>query len=931
METGRVTGEVKLAPVATTPSSSQEDKDKKIKEATRRPSEGCGDDARQPLTDMDTSYLGDNTLENVVKSRLAIPDDIKHQERSSGNVAGSCDATEHEADLAAVLEERVRSNIMMPDAKRRASEGCAPLAKNKNSLDTSDMDASLLVAILDKNNEKGSNGASATIHGNLTEEVERIPSPQERPPTQVGAYSSSFEGGTQRRERLSFSAVGVVPEGVTQLPRLILEEDPEQGQNHGLVEANPIDESSGLPNQHAQEVDEKDLQENEQRRKKYTAMGVVVLVLFCAVIVLVLSFTLSGGNKGEEDASTAPSTTPSEAPTQAPSSAPTAALDLLVESLPNYTLASLDQFVTPQWKAMDWLSMHPELPGMPEWRKKQLFSMASFYFAMNGPNWRKEIREGWLQYGEWECYWVMTNIGSFIEATGQWEASDSTNGTICNEAGEIQVIDLVGLDISEGTGEAPFVAPEVSLLTSLRYLDLKENNFVGPISLFLPSQLYQMPQLAHLNLNQNSLSAHVPSELGLLTKVSFLDIGENALTGPLPTELGLMTSMQDLHLYSNSFSGAIPSQTGLMVNLTTFDLEKNKLDGFLPTEIGLLGLLDFMDLELNNVGGSIPSELGRLSLLEKIDFDQNQVSSQIPSQLGLLTRLKELNLWQNRLSGSIPSELFRLTDIVGLTLAENLLSGSIPSELGLLTVLRTFSAENNTLSGSIPDAVHDLLSTQTLFVSLHNNLLTGTVAGELCTMGWLDPTDPDAQLGLSFDCGEQMCGCCWCACATGGGESTINNTGCPPAIWDPAVRNDYWPGEFPTINTSNVVMLNIHTDDWPEETRWIWSKEVEPGAWKNIDSRHPPEADSLHSYLKYVDSSSMYRLTVEDQFDIGGDGNCCLWGFGWHTITNSTPSEEHAEGTVIWKATGNAYADYMHIYVWVDADGYAQVVNETYA
>lgn len=77
----------------------------------------------------------------------------------------------------------------------------------------------------------------------------------------------------------------------------------------------------------------------------------------------------------------------SEYPSSAPSAAPSSVLDLLLDELPNKTVASLQIPNTPQWKAHEWLSRYPNIAGISMWRKKQLFALVTFYHAFNGKNW----------------------------------------------------------------------------------------------------------------------------------------------------------------------------------------------------------------------------------------------------------------------------------------------------------------------------------------------------------------------------------------------------------------------------------------------------------------------------------------------------------------------------------------------------------------
>ena len=74
---------------------------------------------------------------------------------------------------------------------------------------------------------------------------------------------------------------------------------------------------------------------------------------------------------------------------------------------------------------------------MQEWRKKQLFALATFFFSFQGPNWREEVRSNWLDYEESECLWFSSTFGSFWGEEGRFvPLLVQDDPEPCNEAGE---------------------------------------------------------------------------------------------------------------------------------------------------------------------------------------------------------------------------------------------------------------------------------------------------------------------------------------------------------------------------------------------------------------------------------------------------------------------------------------------------------------
>jgi len=274
-----------------------------------------------------------------------------------------------------------------------------------------------------------------------------------------------------------------------------------------------------------------------------------------------------------------------------------------------------------------------------------------------------------------------------------------------------------------------------------------------------------------------------------------------------------------------------------------------------------------------------------------------------------------LGLDNNALTGPIPTQLGLLTSSAELRLSENSLFGPIPSELGMLTNTVLLDLDLNALSGAIPEHINALASNGSLeTLALANNSLSGTVPETLCSLGLFGP---GWGVGLSFDCSDQLCGCCWCPC-----PGSNDTSECQTHPFDPSEDDEEWPGMFPTLN--NAITINIRTDDYPEETTLEWSLHSGPDYWQLLDTDSPEVANGINSYTKWVDPDALYRLQLFDDYE---DGSCCQFGLGWFTITDSTPSLDYAEGTVVWEATGNILESSLDVFLWIDPDYHAQMVE----
>lgn len=706
----------------------------------------------------------------------------------------------------------------------------------------------------------------------------------------VGAYAVGGIGheeeaghGTQVATASGTEPVGTSEEQVEVLTQV--------SGNSGLTEAMPIEDDS-VNDLEALPVDidakERQLAEAKRTKRKMLLGGVFFLLVLVVVVVLVVAF-------GKEDTKVGPDLVPTAAPSPAPSEypsfAPSGALDVMMGTLSKNTLASFENSSTPQWKALNWLESHPDLLGMTEPRKRQLFALVTFFYSMGGETWPEIIKRRWLQYNREECLWFSGKFGTLGEDgeyVEEWTYEAMGVGDPCNEQKEFQTLALTQLDLSKQEVAVP---PEIMLLTSLSVLYLPFNSINASLTEFLPNNFYELSSLRDLGLHQNLLTGSVPTEVGLMTGLEHVVLASNGLSGPIPSELGMMTSLPELFIHQNLLTGPIPSEMGLMTSMLWLYLHQNSLTGAIPSELGLMTSTIQLKLFDNKLVGEIPRELGNTVVY--------------------------LYLHSNDLNGSIPSQLSSMTSRITLTLQKNNFTGSLHSQLGLLSDLVHFGVDNNALTGTVPAELGDLaLNGSLLTLTLANNSLSGSIPETLCSLGLYQE---GLEIGLSFDCNDHLCGCCWCPC------QGSNYTGeCQTHPFNPSEDDMEWPGAFP--KEPNAITINVRTDQYPTDTILEWSVEVEPGFWKILNTHHTPNASSINSYTELVYSDSLYKLRL---IDLYGDGTCCVNGLGWFTITNSTPSKGHTEGSVIWEEIGDFVGGTLEVIIPTDSDGFTQQVTHS--
>jgi Leucine-rich repeat (LRR) protein len=468
----------------------------------------------------------------------------------------------------------------------------------------------------------------------------------------------------------------------------------------GLVTAYTVEEDSqdGWPMPHAEPVHLKDQRDHKGPLSKFLLVGWLVALLATACIV----GTILGKNQptpAENHSSLRP-----QAYSPAPTEAPSSPLDFLMATLPDYTKESLQDPFSPQTQALNWLAEHQNITNLPEWRKTQLFALATFFYSMSGPNWPTHMLRSWLDDQVDECYWFSSNEGtftangSFVQGAALYSFFDM-DYQFCNETTG-QVVDLT-LDSMALANTRATLPPEIELLTSLNYLFIMRSHIPGNLEDFIPTQFYHMSNLIEASFESNSFTGTIPTQLASMAPfLEYLDLGDNHLHGTIPTELGSMTKLTALYLCCNRLTGTLPIESWLLhndlgnssssssnsrlllPNLNHFHVDDNGMTGTIPTELGLTALT-MLHLQGNQFSGTLPKEIANLSLLHTLKVGSNEgLFGTIPTELGLLTALVRLHLDQlPLLTGTIPSELTHAVNLTEITFhASSALTGIIPDE-----------------------------------------------------------------------------------------------------------------------------------------------------------------------------------------------------------------------------------------------------------
>ncbi|KAI7746424.1 hypothetical protein M8C21_033654 [Ambrosia artemisiifolia] len=137
---------------------------------------------------------------------------------------------------------------------------------------------------------------------------------------------------------------------------------------------------------------------------------------------------------------------------------------------------------------------------------------------------------------------------------------------------KIRMLTDVSLSHNNLTGELP----DLTDLTSLNLLDLRDNNFVSELPL-LPNGV------TTVLLSDNSFSGKIPEEFSKLNHLQHLDLSSNSLKGPPPSGLFSLPNISYLNLGSNMLSGSLHNIIKCGENLGFVDISSNRFTGSLPS------------------------------------------------------------------------------------------------------------------------------------------------------------------------------------------------------------------------------------------------------------------------------------------------------------------------------------------------------------
>lgn len=385
---------------------------------------------------------------------------------------------------------------------------------------------------------KGSTKASASnqTSNHETESVAPSTAPTVQYDNRGRVAKSSADKGPHNK---SEAKVGAFPQaGPAPLEITSVNDDVPQDEHRNCVGNEDVVQTARV------EIDPKkeDSPPGRFQKRTYIVCAVVVSVLLIGVIVI--SVVLLTGDSPEEGLLEAQGE--NEENTDIPQG-----LDLtLVPGLTKSTISALDDVISPQRLAYEWVAKDPNWDSFEDWRKQQRYALACARYVFLETS---SLFLYYMRYHTSECNW------------------QSQSRPLCpNDDGIVR--NLGTATFSKGYGHLP---PEIAFLSHLEIIDMTKWGVVPTIEALLPLEVAPnaFPALKDLVLHDCELSGSIPSTLGLLTSLTRLDLSKNILDSTIPTELGLLSNLTTLVLSNNRLSGTIPEEIGNLPFLTIMEAE----------------------------------------------------------------------------------------------------------------------------------------------------------------------------------------------------------------------------------------------------------------------------------------------------------------------------------------------------------------------
>nr|GMC97651.1 receptor-like protein 12 [Ipomoea batatas] len=474
------------------------------------------------------------------------------------------------------------------------------------------------------------------------------------------------------------------------------------------------------------------------------------------------------------------------------------------------------------------------------------------------------------------------------------------SGLLPDSIGHLHNLSRIELSECKFTGSIPST---MANLTSLAYVDFSNNNFTGPFPSFQKSK-----NLIYIDLSHNALTGPLfSSHFKGLSELKYVNLGSNLLSGQIPRDLFDLPSLQRLYLNDNRFGGHVNEFANAFVSkLDTLDLSSNRVNGSIPQSFFKLPKLSVLTLSSNFFSGKMQfNVIEKLPDLSVLDLSYNNLTVDTTNSIEAMfssPQIRELSLASCKLE-KFPN-LRNQSKMVRLDLSDNQIKGRIPNWIwqvgnGGLTLLD--------LSYNLLENLEEpyRINTSLTVIDLHSNRLQGNLPIPPAPSIYVDYSDNNFSSVIPHEIGNSLAVAAFISLSNNTLKGKIPNSFCNSSwlqVLD--LSQNLLSGKIPSclMNSSSIVVLNLRRnnfdgtipDEFPDSSalktldlsRNILAGRM-PGSLvkcKSLEVLNIGNNKIVDKFPCFLRSSSTLRVLVLHSNQFFGELHCLTVNLSWPNL-----------------------------------------------